>query len=91
MQSFYGSRARDIALREGGAADLEAISDEHQTPHTEHTHTHNKDHIDPSVMVFFTLKDLKVGKRMPIISPRETQQPPLSFGQEKKLIHSLSR
>lgn len=70
MQSFYGSRARDIALREGGAADLEAISDEHQTPHTEHTHTHNKDHIDPSVMVFFTLKDLKVGKRMPIYFPK---------------------
>ncbi|KAK7409836.1 hypothetical protein VNO78_00189 [Psophocarpus tetragonolobus] len=44
-------------------------------PDTEHTHAHiatHKDHnhIDPSVMVFFTLKDLKVGNRMPIHFPK---------------------
>lgn len=51
---------------------LEAISDDHhQIAHTEHTHAHSHmDHIDPSVMVFFTFKDLKVGKTMPIYFPK---------------------
>ncbi|KAJ1378523.1 BURP domain [Sesbania bispinosa] len=73
----YGSRARELVGTEnklldvslqGGDANLQAISDDHQTTHKEHTH--HKDHIDPSLMVFFTLKDLKVGKRMPIYFPK---------------------
>lgn len=33
-------------------------------------HHHHDDHTDPSVMVFFTLKDLKIGKRMPVHFPK---------------------
>ncbi|KAJ1378524.1 BURP domain [Sesbania bispinosa] len=78
----YGSRARelvgtenkllDVSLQEGDA-NLQAISDDHQTEHKKHTHAlfmAHTDHIDPSLMVFFTLKDLKVGKRMPIYFPK---------------------
>jgi hypothetical protein len=39
-----------------------------QTEHKDHVHNHN--HMDPSVMVFFTLKDLKVEKRMQIYFPK---------------------
>nr|AFK37637.1 unknown [Lotus japonicus] len=66
MSSYGGSRARELA---GTENKLQAISadDEHQTAHTHH---HHHSHVDPSVMVFFTLKDLKVGKRMPIYFPK---------------------
>ncbi|KAK7257934.1 hypothetical protein RIF29_32267 [Crotalaria pallida] len=58
----YGSRAEETALLK-----------DHQTKSDEHTHAHfhtHMDHIDPSLMVFFTLKDLNVGKRMPIYFPK---------------------
>ncbi|XP_057456382.1 BURP domain-containing protein BNM2A-like isoform X2 [Lotus japonicus] len=66
LSSYGGSRARELA---GTENKLQAISadDEHQTAHTHH---HHHSHVDPSVMVFFTLKDLKVGKRMPIYFPK---------------------
>ncbi|KAJ7978380.1 BURP domain-containing protein [Quillaja saponaria] len=47
--------------------------DGRQGAHPEHidspfsTHMH---HMDPSLMVFFTMKDLKVGKKMPIYFPK---------------------
>nr|KYP66062.1 BURP domain-containing protein 3 [Cajanus cajan] len=51
--------------------EAKATSDEdHQTTHTEHKHGHSHMHMDPSVMVFFTLKDLKVGKTMPVCFPK---------------------
>ncbi|KAG5033702.1 hypothetical protein JHK87_008612 [Glycine soja] len=44
---------------------------DHPKLDTEHTHAHmDHNHLDPSLMVFFTLKDLKVGKRMAIHFPR---------------------
>jgi len=51
---------------------MEAISDEnHETVHKEdaHVHTH-MDHMHPSVMVFLTFKDLKVGKTMAVYFPK---------------------
>lgn len=47
--------------------------DAHRAPHTEHLHAHHSsrmDHMDPSSMIFFTMKDLKVGKTMPIYFPK---------------------
>ncbi|KAG4988405.1 hypothetical protein AAZX31_11G117000 [Glycine max] len=48
---------------------FKATSNDHHE--TEHAHAHSHvDHIDPSVMVFFTIEDLKVGKTMPIHFPK---------------------
>lgn len=69
LQSFYGIKARELASVTEGGADFEEISEEQQKSHT-HNKGHN--HIDPSVMVFFTLNDLKVGQRMPIYFPKRT-------------------
>lgn len=41
--------------------------------HIEHVHSHSSshmDHIDPSLMVFFFIEDLRVGKRMAIYFPK---------------------
>ena len=41
--------------------------------HIEHVHSHsssNMDHMDPSLMVFFFIEDLRVGKRMTIYFPK---------------------
>ncbi|CAJ1933484.1 unnamed protein product [Sphenostylis stenocarpa] len=67
-----GSRARELVGSGTENKILEAISDEnHETVQREHTHVHSHmDHIDPSVMVFFTFKDLKAGKTMPIYFPK---------------------
>ncbi|TKY67548.1 BURP domain-containing protein 3 [Spatholobus suberectus] len=69
---FNRSRARELVGTENKFFEAKATSDDHQTAHTEHTHahTHHVDHIDPSVMVFFTFKDLTVGKTMPIYFPK---------------------
>ncbi|KAK7283490.1 hypothetical protein RIF29_13041 [Crotalaria pallida] len=82
----YGDQARElaetenkfleIALEVGDKVSSTNIQDiSHQTMHHHHDHTHaqsmtHMDHIDPSLMVFFTLKDFKVGKRMPIHFPK---------------------
>ncbi|KAA8545958.1 hypothetical protein F0562_020591 [Nyssa sinensis] len=54
--------------------------DAHKRIHTEHVHAHpssHMDHMDPSVMVFFILEDLKLGKVMPIYFPnRDLSSPP---------------
>ncbi|GMP37982.1 hypothetical protein CsSME_00009420 [Camellia sinensis var. sinensis] len=45
----------------------------HNEIHTDHIHDHSSshmDHIDPSLIVFFFLEDLKVGKRIPIYFPK---------------------
>ncbi|WJX45433.1 hypothetical protein P8452_32315 [Trifolium repens] len=60
IKSFYGSRGRELVETENKLMD--------KTEHKDHVHNHN--HMDPSVMVFFTLKDLKVGKRMQIYFPK---------------------
>ncbi|XP_034677924.1 BURP domain-containing protein BNM2A-like isoform X2 [Vitis riparia] len=73
---------------------------------TEHVHGHSSshmDHLDPSVVVFFTMKDLKVGKTMPIYfaktdpasSPRmlpkeEADSIPFSFAQLPHLLEFFS-
>ncbi|KAK7351843.1 hypothetical protein VNO77_11577 [Canavalia gladiata] len=50
-----------------GNSDLPKLDTEHKHAHFP---THMDHNIDPSLMVFFTLKDLKVGKRMPIHFPK---------------------
>ncbi|KAK9287446.1 hypothetical protein L1049_015867 [Liquidambar formosana] len=48
---------------------VEQDDDAHQETHTNHVHNHpssHMDHIDPSALVFFTMNDLKVGKKMAI-------------------------
>ncbi|KAK7264309.1 hypothetical protein RJT34_31916 [Clitoria ternatea] len=68
---FCGSRGKELVGTQSNS--FEAISDDDQTSPKENTHAHahmDHNHIDPSVMVFFTLKDLKVGKRMPIYFPK---------------------
>ncbi|XP_059649970.1 BURP domain-containing protein BNM2A-like [Cornus florida] len=78
----------------------------HQGIHSEHVHAHpssHMDHINPSLMVFFILEDLKVGKIMPIFfpngdsssSPRilpreEADSIPFSLKQLPKLIQLFS-
>ncbi|KAF5443966.1 hypothetical protein F2P56_036479, partial [Juglans regia] len=46
----------------------------HQGTHRKHAHAYrpssHMDHMDPSSMIFFTSKDLKVGKRMPVYFPK---------------------
>ncbi|XP_027356533.1 BURP domain-containing protein BNM2A-like [Abrus precatorius] len=59
IQCSYGGRARELAGKENK---LLEIAHAHFTTHM--------DHIDPSLFVFFTLKDLRVGKRMPIHFPK---------------------
>ncbi|KAL9296429.1 hypothetical protein ACSQ67_022325 [Phaseolus vulgaris] len=66
-----GSRGRELVGSGTENKILEAISDEnHPTLHTEHEHEHVHSHMDPSVMVFFTFKDLKVGKTMEVYFPK---------------------
>ncbi|CAN6687543.1 unnamed protein product [Malus baccata var. baccata] len=53
-----------------------------ETTHTEHVHAHpssHMDHMDPSHMIFFTLKDLNLGKTMAIYFPKRnlSKSPPL--------------
>ncbi|XP_014491954.1 BURP domain-containing protein BNM2A [Vigna radiata var. radiata] len=68
------SRARELVGSGAVNKILEAISDEnHETVHTEHEHAHvhsHMDHMDPSVMVFLTFEDLKVGKTMAVYFPK---------------------
>ncbi|XP_022896880.1 BURP domain-containing protein BNM2A-like [Olea europaea var. sylvestris] len=48
-------------------------NDAHEEMHVHHMHTHSSshmDHMDPSVLVFFQLDDLKQGNSMPIHFPR---------------------
>ncbi|XP_061363594.1 BURP domain-containing protein BNM2A-like [Gastrolobium bilobum] len=75
IMSSNGSRAREMAGTENKHLDnAQEEGDTHQPAHRDHhAHAHfttHMDHIDPSVMVFFTLNDLKVGKRMPIHFPK---------------------
>ncbi|KAI8027156.1 BURP domain-containing protein BNM2A [Camellia lanceoleosa] len=45
----------------------------HNAIHTDHVHAHSSSHmddIDPSLIVFFFLEDLKVGKKIPIYFPK---------------------
>ncbi|THG18692.1 hypothetical protein TEA_022501 [Camellia sinensis var. sinensis] len=45
----------------------------HNEIHTDHIHDHSSshmDHLDPSLIVFLFLEDLKVGKRIPIYFPK---------------------
>ncbi|KAE9586647.1 putative BURP domain-containing protein [Lupinus albus] len=64
----YGDQAREFALEDGDNKVSSNIKD--IIHHDEHTHAHVMNHIDPSLMVFFTLKDFKAGKRMPIHFPK---------------------
>ncbi|KAI4295538.1 hypothetical protein L6164_035577 [Bauhinia variegata] len=58
---FYESRARELAAGIENKF-LETTVDDHLTNHM--------GHMDPQLMVFFAMKDLKVGKRMPIHFPK---------------------
>ncbi|KAL6270133.1 hypothetical protein ACE6H2_027044 [Prunus campanulata] len=82
--------------------------DGHETTHTEHAHAHHPSshmhhHMDPSVMIFFTLEDLKEGKTMAIYFPKrnpsksphllpreEADQIPFSSKQLLHLLHFFS-
>ncbi|OIW14757.1 hypothetical protein TanjilG_05378 [Lupinus angustifolius] len=71
----YGDQARELAEKENKFLEFaleggDKISTNIKDIHHEHKHAHVMDHIDPSLMVFFTLKDLKVGTRMPIHFPK---------------------
>ncbi|XP_021829903.1 BURP domain protein USPL1-like [Prunus avium] len=84
--------------------------DGHETTHTEHAHahahhpsSHMHHHMDPSVMIFLTLEDLKEGKTMAIYFPKrnpsksphllpreEADQIPFSSKQLLHLLHFFS-
>ncbi|KAF5727213.1 hypothetical protein HS088_TW22G00901 [Tripterygium wilfordii] len=53
-----------------------------------HQHSHNMPHMDPSVNIFFTIKDLKVGKRMLLHFPNKdpSKSPHLLSQQEASSI-----
>ncbi|KAK7310641.1 hypothetical protein RJT34_08263 [Clitoria ternatea] len=57
----YGGQARELVGKENKFL---------ETSFEENKHTHHMNHLAPSLMVFFTLKDLKAGKRMPIHFPK---------------------
>ncbi|CAK8568934.1 unnamed protein product [Lathyrus sativus] len=60
----HGNQARELVETENKSLKIQHNHHHHQ----QHNHmTHN---IDPSLMVFFTLKDLKVGKKMQIYFPK---------------------
>lgn len=59
-----------------------------KTMHRDH-HVHaNMDHMDPSWMVFFTVNDLKIGKKMPVYFPKKdsSSSPPLLSRDEANSI-----
>ncbi|TKY75382.1 BURP domain-containing protein 3 [Spatholobus suberectus] len=69
----YGGQARELAGTKNKFLEIPVEDSDVRKLDTGHTHDHfttHTDHIDPSLMVFFTLKDLKVGKRMPIHFPK---------------------
>ncbi|KAF1871328.1 hypothetical protein Lal_00020121 [Lupinus albus] len=81
----YGDQSRElaetdnklleIAIEGGDKVSTDDIKDIHHEHAHSHAHAHaqtrtDMDHIDPSLMVFFTLKELKVGKTMPIHFPK---------------------
>ncbi|KAL1324142.1 hypothetical protein HN51_034315 [Arachis hypogaea] len=61
MCSSYGIIGRELGMNHGT---IITSNDDHK-----HDHHHHHD-IDPSLMVFLTMKDLKVGQRMPIYFPK---------------------
>ncbi|XP_019417874.1 PREDICTED: BURP domain protein USPL1-like [Lupinus angustifolius] len=73
----YGEQSRELAETENNLLEVplevgDKVSTNIQDIHHEHAHAHahTMTHIDPSLMVFFTLKEFKVGKRMPIHFPK---------------------
>ncbi|CAL0318952.1 unnamed protein product [Lupinus luteus] len=75
----YGAQSRELAETENKLFEVplegvHKVSTNIQDIHHEHAHAHAHAHtmtdIDPSLMVFFTLKQFKVGKRMPIHFPK---------------------
>ncbi|KAG2705619.1 hypothetical protein I3760_05G063900 [Carya illinoinensis] len=81
--------------------------DAYQGLHREHVlhshHSSHMDHTDPSSMLFFTMKDLKVGKTMPIYFPKrdpstfprflpreEAESIPFSLNQLPRLVEIFS-
>ncbi|KAL2346136.1 hypothetical protein Fmac_000136 [Flemingia macrophylla] len=72
---FDGGRARELAGTENKSLEIleDDLTEAHAMDHPNkqpHNSNHSHDHIDPSLIVFFTLKDLKVGKRMAIHFPK---------------------
>ncbi|QHO55350.1 BURP domain-containing protein [Arachis hypogaea] len=61
MCSSYGIIGRELGMNHGAITS----NDDHK-----HDHHHHHHDIDPSLMVFLTMKDLKVGQRMPIYFPK---------------------
>lgn len=51
-------------------SDMKRVHNSHQHAMDGHSSSSHMDHMDPSLMVFFTRKDLKVGKTMPIYFPK---------------------
>ncbi|KAG7977904.1 hypothetical protein I3843_05G055800 [Carya illinoinensis] len=76
----------------------------HEDKHVLHSHhSSHMDHTDPSSMLFFTMKDLKVGKTMPIYFPKrdpstfprflpreEAESIPFSLNQLPRLVEIFS-
>jgi hypothetical protein len=60
LQCSHGFQARELVETENKSLEI----------HHNHHHNHMTHNIDPSLMVFFTLKDLKVGKKMQIYFPK---------------------
>ncbi|KAJ7967340.1 BURP domain-containing protein [Quillaja saponaria] len=71
-----GSHSEEISTFAASMVDnvLKMVTDDaHRGTHTEHINSHHSTHMhhmDPSIKVFFTMKDLKVGKRMTIYFPK---------------------
>ncbi|KAK6916556.1 BURP domain [Dillenia turbinata] len=74
---FHGSRSTEMIyeLQRETPSVLQIYSgDSHDHAPDENHHTFpssHMDHMDPSLMVFFTMKDLKMGKTMPIYFPNK--------------------
>ncbi|KAJ1397715.1 BURP domain [Sesbania bispinosa] len=71
----YGGQARELVGTENKSLEIaleNGLAQVHAMDKPTHAHftTHMDHNKDPSLMVFFTLKDLKVGKRMPIYFPK---------------------
>lgn len=70
--------------------DNNGVSDKemHRNHHVHANPSSHTDHMDPSLMVFFTLNDLKVGKKLPIFFPMKdsSSTPPLLSRDEANSI-----
>ncbi|WJX52488.1 hypothetical protein P8452_38598 [Trifolium repens] len=75
MLCSHGFQARELVETEKKSMEIH---------HNHHHHNHMTHNIDPSLMVFFTLKDLKVGKKMQIYFPkRESSTSPKLWSKQE--------